>query len=137
MASTSTLDLVADVRNKRLNHLGSTLRLPDSRLYKKVVTTRGPKEDGAYRNGSVFSDSPTHGSMAQLAVLASNKRGWANHTLHAYPTFSSAAQWPVASLSRGCKSVVWPMFVTQQSCVRFGPYAAAGREGCSLHSGRA
>ena len=85
MASTSTFGLVADVRNKRLKHLGSTLRLPDSRLYKKVVTTLGPKEDGTYRNGSVFSDAPAHGSIAQLAALASDERGWANHIRSTLP----------------------------------------------------
>ena len=54
---------------------------------KKVVTTLvltlGPKEDGIansiYRNGSIFSDAPTHGSMAQLVALANDKQGWANH----------------------------------------------------------
>ena len=60
---------------KRLPHLGSTLRLPDSRLYKKLVTTLGPKEDGTNRNGSIFSNTLTHGPMAQLTVLASDKRG--------------------------------------------------------------
>ena len=63
-AAASSFDVVADVRLKRLKHLGSTLRLPESRSCKNVVTTRGPKE-----TGSIFMDAPPHASMDDLCAL--------------------------------------------------------------------
>ena len=87
-ANSSSFDPVADVRHKRLKHLGSTPRLSEhlgstprlseNRLYKNVVTILGPQEDGSYRSGSIFMDTTPHNNMNDLCAVANDKRGWAS-----------------------------------------------------------
>ena len=45
----------------------------------------GPKEDGSYRSGSIFMDTPPHASMDDLCALANNKRSWASHIRSTLP----------------------------------------------------
>ena len=69
-----SIDLVANLRVRRVRWLGHVLRM-DDRLVKTVLA----QIQKPYPAGSLLMDAPRHNSMKQLIEMAEDKESWNIH----------------------------------------------------------
>ena len=64
------VDLVGILRSRRLKWLGHVLRMPDTKLIRRVMM----RHEASYEEGSILANEavPEHASLEELAELAGN-----------------------------------------------------------------
>ena len=71
-STTSSFDLVKNIRVRRLRWLGQILRGDQSRLLFRAIEQQHVMKDP----GNLFMDTPNHVSLEDMIVLASDKTYW-------------------------------------------------------------
>ena len=86
---TTSYDFCGDIRLKRLEHLGQTLRLPADRLLRQAVAARHNGDE--LPAGGIFMDAPPTVTLDELVVLAQDKAEWQKTCRDAFPNLTNTA----------------------------------------------